>query len=253
MSGRRAHRHIFSAVPGRVPRLALLCLAMVISVAGAKTQNQFEFLGFSQDAAFLAFEEYAAPDEAGKVEARITFVEVTKNAWAATPVTRRRPVAAGETDEAAVARVRREVRLAADSQLTKLGIVPGNCGARAVAPPPDAPAPVGAVRFARQAEGAPEQRYELQLTQRPVEVPSLPVTSADPRRVFTLTLVNLQDQKSRVLQADKGLPKSRAGALDYRIRDVYLYRGCIAVSITVSRLGFEGMDVLHIMVTGPLP
>lgn len=234
------------------PVAALLCLLAVGATAPAGTTSSFEFIGFSPDGKFLAFEEYAPPDAADKVEARITFVAVEKNGWATPPVEMRRPQATGETPEMAMETVRQLVRQASDATLRRLGIVPGNRGTHVLSLAQGAAdaGNRGTARFTRSGEPTAKPEWELQLLPRPVPGQPFPGTATEVRRIFTLALINLQNQKRTILQDDKVLPKSRAGALSYRIHDVYLYQKSLAVAISVSRHGFEGLDVIHLVVAG---
>jgi predicted secreted protein len=63
---------------------------------------------------------------------------------------------------------------------------------------------------------------------------------------------NEKQNASKVLQKDTTLPASRGCALRYRMRDVYLYSGIVAVFIIVYMQGFEGPDMRYMTVTRKL-
>jgi hypothetical protein len=60
--------------------------------------------------------------------------------------------------------------------------------------------------------------------------------------------------KLQILQKDGDkLPKTREDALGYKIEQVYLYQGRIAVFINVFAYGFEEAAMSYMVVTGKLP
>jgi predicted secreted protein len=68
--------------------------------------------------------------------------------------------------------------------------------------------------------------------------------------MMDLTLTNKDDNTTRTLQKDTAMPASRGCAHAYRIQDVYLYKGAIAVFLNVFTQGFEGPDMRFLAVTG---
>jgi predicted secreted protein DUF2259 len=73
---------------------------------------------------------------------------------------------------------------------------------------------------------------------------------------FEMTLkdnTNHRDHKLQILQKDGDvLPKARNCPFGYKIEQVYIYEGKIAVFINVFSQGFEGPDMRYMVVTGKI-
>lgn len=94
--------------------------------------------------------------------------------------------------------------------------------------------------------------YELTLISTPLSATEggapykLELTLKD-KTIFPVT-------KLQILQKDGDkLPKTREQALGYKIEQVYLYQGRIAVFINVFAYGFEEAAMSYMVVTGKLP
>lgn len=75
----------------------------------------------------------------------------------------------------------------------------------------------------------------------------------EPLVAFKLIVENLVTGKTKVLQEDKVLPKSRGFIYGYAIKDVYVVNKSVAVFVAMSKRIFEGEGVDYIVVTGSLP
>jgi len=93
--------------------------------------------------------------------------------------------------------------------------------------------------------------HELSLSQKPIRPKACELYEED-AMLLELSLKNRENDSFKFLQKDLTLPAARGCAIDYRIQDVYLYKGSIVVFIGVFTRGFEGPDMRYMAVTGKL-
>lgn len=231
----------------------LICLFSGSSLAGDfATLN---FIGFSKDGRYLAFEEYGTQDASGYPFSNIYFIDTGKNSMASPRV-----AVLIEKESAAESNARSRSAALAARKLRQFGIIRGNTGRLMVSHPmTDQTYDDGSgtetgdvVKFAEQVWSMHrEGDYELTLNAVPVKSKECEVYGID----TFMTEVSLKDNvndTSRILQKDTSLPASRGCAMSYRIQDVYLYKGTLAVFAGVFSLGWEGPDMRFMAVTGKL-
>ena len=243
-------RHIFKMRIKTTLAGILICLFALASTAIAGDYATLNFIGFSNNGRYLAFEEYGVQDGSGFPYSNIYFIETAKNTMAAPSV-----VVRLDDEYASEKMARARSAALAAKKLRQLGIVRGNTGKHVVShlindltfeKDPFATE----VTFAEEI-GSMYKQGEYYLKLRPVKVV---IKDCEPYDYETLmmdlTLTNKDDNTTRTLQKDTTIPKSRGCAHGYRIQDVYLYKGSIAVFINVFTQGFEGPDMRFMAVSG---
>jgi predicted secreted protein len=274
----------------RLPICLILLTAVLSSTALAGDFSQLNFIGFSKDGKYLAFEEYGigSSDEAGV--SSIYFVNTLKNEYAAPPVFFRAADSFEETyDYSSDSAARRQTRLSAASALKKYGIIPGNTGDQVIArllndvtdENTSIYEPKSVTFTPNRREAWLNGRFELSLKTvardefckasedlelvRYVGLFDLPFPkiSVSPNRrtsnndrqklySFELSLKNDDTDQTRILQKALAVPPNRGCAIDYRIHSVYLYKNHIAVFIGIVTPGFIGDNIRLMVVTGEL-
>ena len=271
--------------------LALISTPMVIAmmaVHSVASYSSLEFLGFSKDGRYLAFENSYGGGDGGGGSLTAYFVDTAKNSYAMVPIV------LPDDDDNKPAKYKAASRIY-DQRLSagirRFGIVRGNTGTLAVAhlltdwsnvqPVEDKrsfyEAGVEKEVAVKNYQGALVRRdkssvekvifntqydpylqntyeyYELTLTATPV-AGAKEEPGSNYRMELTLEdKINHPYRGLRFLQKDgPALPKERSFAYGYRIESVYLYRGKIAVFINVFGQGFEETDMNYMVVTGEL-
>lgn len=233
--------------------LLFILLAFAPAVFAGDYAN-LNFIGFSKDGKYLAFEEYGTQDGSGYPYANIYFVDVAKNAYVGKPFK-----AYIEKEMATEAAARAKVKTAAAAKMRELKIVQGNTGTHTVSKlmneydvdNKDKPEG-GKVRFA-EIIGSMYQRgdYTLSLNQTKTMTKDCEGYGDDMFKI-ELTLKNNEENTVKALQKDATLPPSRGCTINYRIQEVYVYEGQIAVFLNMFYIGFEGPDMRFMVVTGKL-
>lgn len=222
------------------------------------------FIGFSKDGKYLAFEEYGTQDGSGFPYANIYIVDAEKNSYPVAPVRKMFDESSMKVfDESKIPgedQMRQKAKTAAAANLRKFRIIPGNTGRLVVARlltdldleklEPNEESNTQTVRFVEERlsnyAGNP---FELRLT----------TAKANSKRCedyyqttlkFELGLKTNGDATENILQKDTTLPGSRGCPHDYSIQNVYLYENRIAVFMNVYTQGFEGPDMRYLVVTG---
>lgn len=212
------------------------------------------FIGFSEDGRYLAFEEYGTLDGSGFPYSNIYFINVAKNAYAAPRV-----AVMIEKETAVESTARKRASVLAAKKLRQLRIVKGNPGKLVVSHlltdltfNSETNSPSNFIRFAEEI-GSMYRRgdHELSLTQAPIKTKDCGFED-DETKLLEIKLTNKDDDTHKSLQKDTSLPPSRGCPLDYRMQDVYLYKDLIAVFVGVFTRGFEGPDMRFMAVTGTL-
>jgi predicted secreted protein len=223
----------------------------------ASDAAQLNFIGFSENGEYLAFEQYGIQDGSGFAYTEIIMVNVPKNSYACPTIT-----CIGDEEHMTLAITRDSVLTKARSKLKMLSIVQGNTGEHVIHHPlSDLEADPKHVRFYEQAGGiqALSGLREYALTLNEIEV------SNDnneygygfgPPKMLELIINTPGVDEKVVLQRDTKLPKRRSNVLYYRIQDVYIYHCAgqkyIAVFICYDMPGFEGSDLRFMVVTARL-
>src|SRR5687767_594253 len=103
--------------------LAALVLLFAVASADAGDFATLNFIGFSKDGKYLAFEEYGVQDGSGFPYSSIYFVDVAKNSYAAPPVN-----ISIENEAMSESQARTRARTRAAATLRRLRIVDRNTG-----------------------------------------------------------------------------------------------------------------------------
>lgn len=229
----------------------VLLLAANCSAGDYATLN---VIGFSKDGRYLAFEEYGTQDGSGFPYSNIYFIDTAKNAYAAPRI-----VVMIEKETAVESTARKRASLLAAKKLRQFGIVKGNTGKPVVSHlMTDDTFDDGSddkranfVKFAEEVQSMHrEGDYELLLT--PIAANDKNCEVYGDVFMLELKLTNKADDSSKFLQKDATLPSSRGCPLSYRIQDVYVYQGVVAVFVNVFTQGFEGPDMRYMAAAGNL-
>lgn len=223
------------------------------------------FIGFSADGKYLAFEEYGTQDGSGFPYSNYYFIDVAKNSYAAAPV-KMLFDDSKMTDESQIPAedvMRLKAKKAAAVNLKKFKIAAGNTGALLVARlPTDIDA--GKISpndenknqvikfYGEEYEGYGADIFELNLMTSKSGSKRCKEYGFDDTLKFELSLKETRGDKSKVLQKDKDLPESRGCVNTYSVQNVYSYKGKIAVFMNTYSYGFEGPDMRYMVVTGNL-
>jgi predicted secreted protein len=222
------------------------------------------FIGFSKDGKYLAFEEYGTHDGSGFPYATIYFINVEKNSYAAAPVRKMFDEKSMKVfDESKIPGedvMRASAMKAAAANLKKFKIVQGNTGKMLVARlltdlnaenvEPGDENTNQTVKFTDERMSSYyEKEYELLLKTSEVKLKTCDYVYY-PVLKFDLTLKDVKSETEKILQKDNALPESRGCPHAYSIQNVYAYENRIAVFINVYTTGFEGPDMRYMVVTG---
>jgi predicted secreted protein len=239
-----------NAAPKGLARLVrgLARLLMPLLLAGpalAGDRALADFVGYSEDGRYFAFEEFGVHDGSGFAYSSIYVIDLTTDSWVVGT-----PVRAEAKDETAtLAAIRAEAQGEAKPALEAMGIavaadiaalvgdgVPDNDGTRLRFGSPSFVAP-----------GSVSGDYELRLSSFPVEAVS-PCENwfGEPPLGYELNIATAGGS-TRLLHRDATLPRSRGCPLQYRLYGVVLpfEAGSIAQGIAIISVypgGFEGPD-----------
>ena len=266
---------------------ALLLIAALSCGAFAGDYAQLQFIGFSKDGKFLAFEEFGMSASDMRGYSTIFFVNTAKNSFAAPSISDQLKEDELESyDHSFDSPARRRAMLKAGPTLRRLRIVAGNTGRQVISRlltdvSDESASPYGpkSVAFAPdRRESMLNGRYYLKLqevsqnqfckeaedpelvkytwpTGEPMSIAESPnrKTKNDERQKlysFDLSLKIDDLSKTIVLQKAGPAPAARGCAVDYRIQSVHMYRDKIAVFIGVFTPGFLGDNIRLMAVTG---
>ena len=236
-----------NAVRGAMARLAASLIVLVGAAAAmpalAGDKALAEFLGYSADGRYFAFEEFGIQDGSGFPYSTIYIIDLPSDKWVSGSPYRVRI----DEDGARLADARNKAHALAEGAFDELII---NQPAHLIALNGDAEfagdgktLKFGAVGFA---PGEVQGAKTLTLETFPAKSPEPCETYTDADIVgFALTLDD--NGATRELFRDAALPKSRGCALDYRLYGVVAMPDSggsegAAVIVSVYPLGFEGPD-----------
>ncbi len=226
--------------------------ALTATDAFAGDAASLEILGFSQDGAVFAFEEYGVQDGSGFPYSNRYYIDTkTDQFLPQTPVRVRLDDEAATFDTArAEARQRGETFV----KQSELSANPGfTAGANAVTE-------LSADPFRLAVNPRPvfppiDPALEFRLEEMPLPA-SESCSSQGEARGFRLIRIGTTDgEQSRLIHEDKSVPKSRGCPNGYRLGAIQTFSGggslsSYAVLISVRQYGFEGPDHRWIAVTG---
>ena len=267
---------------------AFFLTAAMSSYSFAFSYDGLDYIGFSSDGKYLAFENSGSGgDDVGGEYSTTYYIDTAGNRFAAAPSVF---VWDSDTPEKSKAIFAERYKKSVHANLRKFGIIRGNTGGLVVLhllsdwsfiKPIEsehyfydsdgtrkallAPAYKGAVTGSEN--GGTEkiifnsdfdyfsrkthEFYELTLISTP-----LSATGGGAPYKLELTLedkTKFPVNKLQILQKDLDkLPKSRADVLGYRIEQVFIYRDRIAIFINVFAYGFEEATMSYMVVTGKL-
>lgn len=222
---------------------AALSLALLATPALAGDRALIDFIGFSDDSRYFAFEEFGIQDGSGFAYSSVYVIDLTSDSWVVgTPI---RVQASNESTS--LGQVRAQVQAEAADDIATLGIaVPVEIAALIGDGTPDTDAQ--ALRFGAPAydPGAVTGDYELQLL-------SFDTAAAAPcREWFSVSpkgyeLSIIDGDNERLLHRDTTLPRSRGCPVTYRLYGVVMPFNAGSISqavgiVSVYPGGFEGPD-----------
>ncbi|BCH33528.1 hypothetical protein MesoLjLc_54580 [Mesorhizobium sp. L-8-10] len=231
---------------------SLFALALIAADAFAGDTASLEILGFSQDGAVFAFEEYGVQDGSGFPYSNRYYIDTrTDRFLPETPVRVRLDDEAATLDAARTEARERGEKFVTQSELSaNRGFT---AGANAVTELSTDP-----FRLAvnpRPVFPAIDPMLEFRLDEIPIPVPE-PCASQGEARGFRLIRIGTADgEQSRLVHEDKSIPRSRGCPNGYRLGAIQTFSGdgslaSYAVLISVRQYGFEGPDHRWIAVTG---
>jgi len=258
----------------RTAAIGALCgLALTASPVLAGDAAQVDVIGFSQDGAYFAFEQYGEQDGSGMAYSDIVVVDVAKNEWAAKPV---RVTLDPEDDadqlalwhgEDILAKVRDRARFRAGKTLRTFGLMSPAAGDERLA---DYAEPWGMSTCERKSFDFAVGPDRLRLQVNRIPIPGSDNYYGDPLQLLELKLVQpyagpeiamLDEQGNPVVPADKELctlqrdeklPEYRGMSYDYDVSGVYLGgpKGMhLVVVVGYHEPGFEGPDKRYLVVS----
>lgn len=217
------------------------------------------FLGFSEDGAYAALEEYWIADGSGFPGAEITVMNVEDNTvlenfriqWTEEMMYSDEPSAMPEDGvNPALVLAREQSAYLIDS----LGITRRSRCVHCVSHPlTDTGADPLRVLFVAWVGSpmymGPEYRIEIENHETPPPNPPEWLSMFDTPVLLEVSVHN--DQGNRILHySDEGFMEGFEYVSNYRIRDVYVQEGRMAMILNTTEPGFEGPDGLFRMVTG---
>ena len=222
---------------------AVLSLALLATPALAGDRALIDFIGFSDDSRYFAFEEFGIQDGSGFAYSSVYVVDLTSDSWVVgTPIR-----VQADSEATSLGQVRAQVQAEAADDIATLGIaVPVEIAALIGDGTPDTDAQ--ALRFGAPAydPGAVTGDYELQLS-------SFDTAAAAPCREWFLVspkgyeLSIIDGDNERLLHRDSTLPRSRGCPVTYRLYGVVMPFNAGSISqavgiVSVYPGGFEGPD-----------
>jgi predicted secreted protein len=237
----------------KVLPILLLCSSLS---ATAGNLDHLEFLGFSKDGNWLAYETYGIADGSGFPYAEIRIVDVLKNTFSDDTFHEQRKEAADSQAgiDKGLQLIRDQVRRRARKRIGPLGL-PSTPPAPLVHHPlTDVGVDPRNVTFSLDNDsGITSEKLVLELKEIPTSVGECAgQDTPKPAAYFELTLFDPIAKSVKELQKDTKLPPQRGCTYDYRIQDVYFnpLNSTIAVFLNGLRPGFEGPDHYYLVVTG---
>ena len=237
-----------------------MALALIIGFSSAN----LNFIGFSKDGRYLAFEESGTYDGSGGDFSTTYFIDTVKNTFALPPI----EINEGDEYTAAEKRIEaarnRKLRSKLAANLRRLKIVAGNTGELIVAHLLTDFTYENSNRASEQNDeiikfnnflyvnSTFEGHYELILK----NIPATGDERCDSQsHMLELALLDKTTDKTippKILQKDKTLPKSRWCPYYYRVEKIYSYDDKLAVFLNYFNQGFEGRSMRYMVVTTQL-
>lgn len=270
--------------------LALLILTAFSSIVLAGDYASFKFIGFSKNGKYLAFEEFGAWDGSGGDYATTYYIDTTKNSFAIAPTIFERTD--DPLDKLKGFRVESLYKKDVALKLKRFGIERGNFGQQVVAHFLNDLSFVKPVQrehyFYEDGKNEPIEKLvtdyeggfikrETSEIEKVIFNPNLDPYNQNTEEFYELTLIPTlakptegcseaykfelalkdntghRNHELKILQkGSDALPKARNCPFGYKIEQVYIYEGKIAVFLNVFSQGFEGPDMRYMVVTGEI-
>lgn len=192
--------------------------------------SKYDFIGFSKDLKYCAFEIYGTQDGSGFPYSEIFIINVDKNAY------QTKPIQYCNTDDTDINKTRKIVFDMAIPFLKKYGIENAQQGTLLFSKPKNPHSCNFKVR---------NKKCSLKLLEKELDDPTTDFVN---EKIFELQLI--VDGKTKILQKDSKLPGSRGCPYKYRLLSAYYNTNKIAVFIEYDDYGFEGPNVRQLLVTG---
>lgn len=220
-----------------------LALALAAAPASAGDRALADFIGFSEDGRYFAFEEFGIQDGSGYAYSTIYVIDLSDDSWVSGSPYRYRT----QDDTVTLARARNEVAAMAAGTIADLGI---NQPADVIALLGDGEVSDGlTLDFAQPgyAPGETLDNYSLSLEVFDAKtIDDCSALTGEDGKGYALTFTDNNGQHE--LHRDTGtLPKSRGCIMDYRLYAVVTpqyaapYKNGVAI-ISTYPVGFEGPD-----------
>jgi predicted secreted protein len=222
--------------------LILILLTASISINSFAGDNaNLDFIGYSKNGKYVAFEQYGVNDGNGLHYSEIFIVNVISNIYAI------KPIKSKPNDDSKLSTLRKKIKFQAQAKLNKFKIDQEIIGKKLISHPlSDVGVANKTATFIYNFD-----KFNLKLT----EFLAKPVKDCfgfGQAKIFKLSLTK-NNGKSKILQKDKKLPKSRDCPLNYRIQDVFVYQDkYIVVFLNMFLTGFEGKNMRYLAITGTL-
>ena len=221
----------------------LIALALLVSPALAGDRALVDMIGYSDDARYLAFEEFGIQDGSGFAYSSIYIIDLETDSWVVgTPIREK-----ADDESVSLSQIRAQVQLQAEPALSSFGIeVPAEYAALVGDGAPDADGQTLHFGAPGYNPGDVAGDYELRLS-------SFATTAAAPcADWFSIEpmgyeLVVVDQDGERLIHRDRALPRSRGCPVTYRLYGVVLPFNAGSVSDAVALIsvypgGFEGPD-----------
>lgn len=232
----------------------LWALGVLLGLAFAGDLSVLRWLGFSPDGRYLAFQRSWTQDGSGFLVSDLTVVDVLGNRFVRAPFTERFTEVEPNPDKVSLPDIERRVFTRASPLLRQTRVSGQNLGQRVLYRPLDTG---GVIPTAVQPDAAGSEflfqyrgqsyRVRLELTQA-----RHTCTYAEPDQAVRGLRLLLISRHTRVLQRDLQMPPARNCVFGYRVEQVYVYNNLVAVFLLYLSPGFEGPNVMHMVVTGRL-
>jgi predicted secreted protein len=223
-------------------------------VAQASDASEFSSLGFSADGSYYAFAQTGVSDGSGFSYAEVAVIEVNANRLLKVVHKEYENKTELETLDRALAEIK----------LARYGIQPGRHPGEVLIDRPNRDLSTVAdtvFSLSYWPQGAssnfvPKYFLNIHETANPENGDSFCATDPYSSQKMSLFLTGPSSSHifERKLQVDEKLPASRGLCPHaYRIRHVIVYKSKLVVGVQYARLGFEGPDQRHLVVTADIP
>lgn len=231
------------AATARLAASVLLALAGVILPAQAGDRALIDYVGFSKDFRYFAFEEFGIQDGSGFAYSNLYVIDLSTDSWVVgTPVR-----VQAESEESALSDIRAQMAKKARTPIDGFGItVPVEIAAMIGDGVPDTDARTLTFGAPAYMPGAVAGDYTLHLSSFPTQATS-PCAQWFGVEPLGYELSIADSGTERLIHRDRNLPRSRGCPTDYRLYSVVMPFGGTTLSNAVAIIsvypgGFEGPD-----------